>query len=454
MRAALVLTVLLGGSVSAQEGKARGIEFFEKRIRPVLIERCYSCHSAMAKAVKAELLLDSRAGMIRGGISGPAVVPGHPEKSLLIQAVRYTSEDLGMPPKIKDRLTAQQVADFEAWVTMGAPDPRKMDAAAPAKPRIDFTKAREFWSFRPVKDPRLPEVRDEKWVKSPIDRFLLARLEEKGLRPARDADRRTLLRRVTYDLIGLPPTREEIGDFLNDESPDALAKVVNRLLGSPHYGERWGRHWLDVVRYADTGGDNSDYPIPQAYRYRNYVIRSFNEDKPYDRFVREQIAGDLLPSVSEEERLEKIVATGYLAIARRFVDSIEKYHHLTLEDTIDTLGKSLLGLSMTCSRCHDHKYDPILMDDYYALYGIFQSTRYPYPGCETTRYQKDFVPLIPAGEAEALLKPYRDRLAGLDGRMKKLARRRKPPGKNSRRRRPTGRCRRSRSRSSRRRSRG
>ncbi len=408
--------------LARQEGPAdrEGIEFFEKRIRPILVARCYACHSAQSEKVKGGLVVDSREGLLRGGDSGPAVVPGKPAESLLIKAIKYTIDDLEMPPKEKDRLTPAQVADFETWVLKGAPDPRLLDAAAPVKPSIDYEAARKFWSLRPVIDPPPPAVRDASWPAGAIDRFLLARMEEKGLRPGPDADRRTLLRRATFDLTGLPPTPEEIRAFLDDRSTDAFARAVERLLASPRYGERWGRHWLDVVRYADTAGDNSDFPVPQARLYRDYVIRSFNADKPYDRFVREQLAGDLLPWSAEAERIEGIVATGYLAISRRFVDSIEKYHHLTVEDTIDTLGKSVLGLSLGCARCHDHKYDPVGADDYYALYGIFQSTRYPYPGCETTRYQKDFVPLVPPAEAEALLAPYREKLAALEDELKRL----------------------------------
>ncbi len=424
MKGITLLLALAAGSLPAaglqEKPDPEGVEFFEKRIRPLLVERCYACHSAQAEKAKGGLAVDTREALLRGGNSGPAVVPGDPESSLLIKAIRYADEDLEMPPKKKDRLSPEQIGDFEGWVRRGAPDPRLADAAAPARPPIDFAEARKFWSFRPVADPAPPEVRDRAWPETPIDRFVLARLEEKGLRPGPDADRRTLLRRATFDLTGLPPAPEEIDAFLADASPEAFARVVDRLLASPHYGERWGRHWLDVVRYADTAGDNSDFPIPQARRYRDWVLRSFNEDKPFDGFVREQVAGDLLPARTEAERVEGVVATGYVAIARRFVDSIEKYHHLTIEDTIDTLGRSVLGLSLGCARCHDHKYDPVPLEDYYALYGIFQSTRYPYPGCETTRHQKDMVPLLPPAEAEALLAPYRERLAALEAEAKRL----------------------------------
>ena len=394
------------------EPSREGIEFFEKKIRPILVERCYDCHSAKAQKAKAGLLVDSREGLLRGGDSGPALVPGKPEESLLLKAIRY--EGMEMPPKEKGRLPPEQLADFETWIVLGAPDPRKGDAAAPARSAIDFSKAREFWSFRPVRDPALPAVRDAAWPAGAVDRFVLSRLEARGLRPGPDADRRALLRRVTFDLVGLPPSPEEIDAFLRDDAPDAFAKVVDRLLASPRYGERWGRHWLDVARYADTSGCNSDFPVRQARLYRDWVLRAFNEDKPYADFLREQVAGDLLPAATEEERRAKVVATGYLAISRRFVDSIEKYHHLTLDDTVDTLGKSVLGLSLGCARCHDHKYDPVAAEDYFALYGIFASTRYPYPGCETYLRQKDLVPLVPREEAEAAMKPYLEKLAALD----------------------------------------
>ncbi|MBI3857748.1 MAG: DUF1549 domain-containing protein, partial [Planctomycetes bacterium] len=301
------------GQESAESPRQDQIEFFEKKIRPLLVERCYKCHSIGAEAAKGGLLLDSREGLLKGGDSGPSVVPGDPGKSPLIRAVRYVDAELQMPPK--GRLSPEQVADFEAWVSMGAPDPR-VRAASPTRParRIDFSKAREFWSFRALGRPAPPEVSDREWPRRSLDRFILARMEEKGLRPAPDADKRTLIRRATFDLLGLPPTPEEVEVFLRDESPEAFDRVIDRLLASPHYGERWGRHWLDVVRYADTAGDNSDYPVPQASKYRDYVIASFNRDTPYDAFLREQIAGDLLPFRSEEERRDPIVATGFLAV--------------------------------------------------------------------------------------------------------------------------------------------
>jgi hypothetical protein len=402
----------------AAEPPRDGVEFFEKHIRPVLAEKCYSCHSAAADKVRGGLLLDTAEGLRKGGDSGPTLVAGKPAESRLIKALKGDADIKRMPPKEKEPLTGEQVAHFEQWVAMGAPDPRM--SAATIVATIDFAKAREHWSFRPVRDPPVPDFL------SPLDPFLLAKMpiqfpgprvfpdlrnpidafvgakHHAGRWPiAPPADKRTLIRRVTFDLIGLPPTPEEVDAFLADASPDAWDKLVNRLLESPHYGEKWGRHWLDVVRYADTAGDNSDFPVPPAYRYRDYVIASFNADKPFDRFLREQIAGELLPAASDEQRREQIVATGYLAIARRFSSNIDA-NYLMIEDVIDTLGKSLLGLSVGCARCHDHKYDPIPTADYYALYGIFDSTKFAFPGVEIFPFPKDYVALGSTEDAQTL----------------------------------------------------
>jgi hypothetical protein len=377
-------------------------EFFERNIRPVLVEHCYECHSTTGKKIKGGLVLDSRAGVQKGGDTGAAITPGDPEASLLIQAIRHTDAELAMPKK---KLPASVIADLEAWVKMGAPDPRTEDtvATAQAKSAIDWNKAREWWSFRPLATPAVPTVKQKRWPANDVDRFILARFEEKKLKPAADADKRILIRRATFDLIGLPPTPEEVEAFLADKSDKAFAKVVDRLLASPHYGERWGRYWLDVVRYADSAGDNSDFPIPQMHRYRDWVISAFNRDLPYDQFVREQLAGDLMPGTNDEQTLERIVATGYIANARRFGSRVDDYpQHLTIEDTIDNLGRAFLGLTVSCARCHDHKFDPITAADYYALYGIFHSTRYPWPGIELEQHQRDLVPLVaPAKLAEA-----------------------------------------------------
>ena len=277
------------------------------------------------------------------------------------------------------------------------------------------TSAANWWAFKPVGEQRPPAVADEAWARGEVDRFVLARLESQGIKPPPEAEKRVLIRRATFDLTGLPPTPEEVEAFLADQSSDAFAKLVDRLLASRAYGERWGRHWLDVVRYADTSGCNGDFPAPEAWRYRNYVIDSFNADKPYDQFVREQIAGDLLPAESEEKRYEQIVATGYLPISRRFSSVAEEFH-LTIEDTIDNLGKAVLGLTVSCARCHDHKFDPIPQTDYYALYGIFQSTKYAFPGTEVYRHPQDLVPLVPKERLEEL-RPVLKKMEEMDAEM-------------------------------------
>jgi len=428
---------------------ADGVAFFEAKIRPVLVERCYSCHSAAAEKLRGHFRLDSREGMARGGDGGPSVVPGKPEESPLIEAVRYQEELLRMPPKTP--LTPEQIADFEQWVRMGAPDPRdeapagKGAADAPTL-AVDVAKGRDFWSFRPIADPPAPAVKHADWPANEVDRFILARIEAAGLVPVPVADRRTLIRRATFDLTGLPPTPEEVDAFLADESPAAFEKVIDRLLAAPAYGERWGRHWLDLVRYADTAGCNSDFPIPTARKYRDYVIAAFNEDKPYDRFLREQLAGDLpadgpahrerliatgglVPDGHEAEDRAGIVATGYLAISRRFGSGPGTGEfHLTLDDTIDNVGKVFLGLSVGCARCHDHKFDPIPQADYYALYGIFNSSRYAYPGLENDRRARDFVALGGPEEAEALRR-HEAEVSTLERRARRLGREKESPPK-------------------------
>ena len=293
-----------------------------------------------------------------------------------------------------------------------------LGAAAPAIAEVGAAAGagREWWSFQPVGEPAPPGVAEEGWPRNEIDRFVLARLEAAGMKPPPPAGKRTLIRRATFDLTGLPPTPQEVDAFHADDSPDAFAKVVDRLLASRAYGERWGRHWLDVVRYADTSGCNGDFPVPEAYRYRDYVIASFNKDKPYDVFLREQIAGDLLPAASDEQRFEQIVATGYLPISRRFSSVAEEFH-LTLEDTIDNVGKAILGLTVSCSRCHDHKFDPIPAADYYALYGILQSTKYAFPGTEIYRHQQDLVPLVPKEKLEKELRPTLSKMEAMDAEM-------------------------------------
>ncbi len=400
---------------------AEQAEFFENEIRPLLSQHCYECHGD-EKQPQSGLRLTSRDAVLTGGDSGPAAVPGKVEESLLIKAVRY--RELEMPPQGK--LPAEAIAKFERWVAMGLPWPDEPTSTARASnERSEFkitAEQRAFWSFQPIAKYSTPAVTNIGWPQGDIDRFVLAKLESRGLTPSPAADKRTLLRRITFDLIGLPPTPDETTAFLADNSSTAFEKVVDRLLASRQYGERWGRHWLDVVRYADTAGDVSDYPVPQAYLYRDYVIDAFNSDKPYDQFVCEQLAGDLLAKDSPREQYAELTtATGYIAITRRFGYNRVHQHHLTISDTIDTFGKSLLGLSFGCARCHDHKFDPISASDYYALYGIFDSTVYPFPGAEEQNRPQDFAPLVPPREAQSLLALRDAQLAELDAKIKTSA---------------------------------
>jgi hypothetical protein len=336
----------------------------------VLVNNCYKCHSRQTDKLKGNLSVEFRESLLKGGETGPAVVPGDPANSLLIKAIRYEDADLQMPPKAP--LTDQQIDDLTAWVKMGAPDPR---VAGSLLTSADWGKNRkEHWSFQPLKKVEVPAVTDSNWVATPVDSFILAKLEANHMKPAAAADKHALLRRATYDLTGLPPTPEEMDAFVNDSSPDAYAKVVDRLLASPQYGERWGRYWLDTARYADTKGDiknNQDVPqYPFAWTYRDYVVRSFNEDKPYNKFIREQIAGDQMSPTHDHQEL---AAMGFLTLGPRFNDN----NNDIVNDRIDVVCKGILGLTVTCARCHDHKFDPIPQKDYYSLKGIFDSSVEP-----------------------------------------------------------------------------
>jgi mono/diheme cytochrome c family protein len=365
------LGLLAPGFVRADDARpaAAQVEFFEKAVRPVL-SQCFSCHGPQKQ--KAGLRLDSRAAMLAGGDSGPAVVPGKPNESLFIKAIRYHDEPR-MPPKGK--LTADQVAALTTWVEQGAVWP---DAATPVRPATTThtfqisPKDRAFWSFQPVADPPLPTVRDTAWPQTALDYFVEAAREVNGLHSAGPADKRTLIRRATFDLIGLPPTPGEIEAFLNDHRPDAFARVVDRLLASPHYGERWARHWLDVARYGEDQAHTFQARLyPNGYRYRDWLIRAFNEDMPYDRFVKEQIAADLREGPNQPERL---AALGFFALGPVYYGDPKRLDQM--DDRVDTLARGFLGLTVACARCHDHKFDPISQKDYYALAGIFLSTDY------------------------------------------------------------------------------
>lgn len=412
-------TFLLALIVSPARADEPGDAFFENQVRPLLVKACQECHGA--KKQRSSLRVDSRAALIRGGDGGPAIIPGEPAKSLLIGAIRHNG-DLRMPPKA--RLTDAEVAVLTRWVELGAPWPGDAQPAALRSGAIS-TKDRQFWAFQPLrKVPPPPGAATG--AANTIDRFILAQLETKGLKPAPAADRRTLVRRATIDLLGLPPTPEEMDAALNDRDDAWFSRVVDRLLASPHYGERWGRHWLDVVRYADTAGETADYPVPEAYRYRDYVIDAFNADKSYDVFLREQIAGDILAGQGPlEKHAERVTATGFLALSRRFGFDPENYHHLTIQDTIDTIGQAVLGLTLGCARCHDHKYDPVLREDYYALYGILDSTRYAYPGSESRKQPANFVPLLPGQEAARRKAAFDAEVGALAAEVKRLEEERK-----------------------------
>jgi len=342
------------------------VEFFEQRIRPVLVAHCYECHSAEAKEVQGGLLLDNRAALTQGGNSGTALVPGKPEASRLIVALSYQDENLQMPPAGK--LPDEVLADFEQWVRAGAPDPRS--GAAPKPVDNIAARAREHWAFQLPGKPELPAVRQTDWPRAEIDNFVLARLEQQGIEPSPTADARTRIRRLYYDLIGLPPTFEQVQAFTVDSSAAAYERLVDELLQSKHFGERWARHWLDVSRFGDTKGYvfQEDRNYKSAYKYRDWVIRAFNDDLPYDRFLQYQIAADQL--VGDAER-EQLAALGYLTLGRRFLNN----KHDLIDDRLDVVFRGLMGLTIGCARCHDHKYDPLPTRDYYSLYGVFASSR-------------------------------------------------------------------------------
>ncbi len=413
--AAAVCLPLVGVAPIRAADTPGALAHFEKEVRPLLIEQCSKCHGA--KKQEAGLRVDSRAALLKGGESGPAIVPGKPKEGSFLPAVRHAGK-IRMPPSGK--LEDTRIAVLEKWIADGAAWPA--EAVTETSRAGPITAAdRKHWSFVPVVEPPLPIVHDAGWPRNGIDNFVLAKLEAKGLKPNAAADKRTLIRRVTFDLIGLPPTPEEIAAFLGDPAPDAFGKVVERLLASKHYGERWGRHWLDVARYADTAGDGADYPVREAYKYRDWVIDAFNEDMPYDRFLTEQIAGDIVAREGPADRYAgRVTATGFLAVGKRYGYSPgPDFQHLDFADGIDSLGRSLLGLTLGCARCHDHKYEPISAADYYALYGIFQSTKWAFPGGEEQKRPSQFPPLVPIEDALRLDRLKTEGLARLDGAIAK-----------------------------------
>jgi hypothetical protein len=371
----LLAIVITAGALVAAPTE---FDFFEKNIRPLLVERCYKCHSSEAQKAKGGLLLDTREGIREGGDSGHAVVPGEPDDSLLIKALLWTDKELRMPPeKEGGKLSDKVIADFRQWVKMGAPDPREGEAKT-AKREIDPEKAKQqLWTFQRPQAAPPPALKDTAWPRTDVDRFIRAAHEARGIAPVGDADARTLVRRLYFDLVGLPPPPEIIEEFVRSAGAASnLSKLVDRLLASPQFGERWGRHWLDVARYAESTGKERNHLFSDAWRYRDYVIAAFNADLPYDQFLREQIAGDLLPSQSSAERDRRLIATGFLALGTK--DLAEKkpqqFRADLIDEQIDTVSRAVLGTTVACARCHDHKFDPISQRDYYAMAGIFLSS--------------------------------------------------------------------------------
>ncbi|QOV88788.1 PSD1 and planctomycete cytochrome C domain-containing protein [Humisphaera borealis] len=403
----LLAAILLSGTagafaadapVAAPALTAEQTQFFEAKIRPLLTAKCYDCHSAAQGKSRGSLVLDSRDGWKTGGDTGPALVPGDAENSLLIKAVSYTDANVQMPPK-GQKLSDQEIADLTAWVKMGAPDPR---VAGAGKMTGLTAKARSHWAYQPVKEPPVPQPKTatQGWIKNPVDAFILAKLEQNGMKPSLPAAREVLIRRVSYDLIGLPPTPEEVKAFVMDRRPDAYERLVDRLLASPHYGERWGRFWLDSARYSDTTGftENNrkeDYRFAYAWTYRDWVIKAINEDKPYDQFLTEQIAADLLPDAAKKP--DSLAALGFLTVGKRFANKQD-----TIDERIDAVTKSTMAITVSCARCHDHKFDPIPTADYYSLHGVFNSIEEP-----------DEKPLVGAAPTSAAKKDFDAKMAEL-----------------------------------------
>jgi cytochrome c553 len=405
----------------AAEADLKKAEFFEKRIRPLLIAECYDCHSE--DSIESGLRVDSLSGLIRGGERGPALVPGKPKESLLISAVQHSGQ-LHMP--LKDKLSQKAIADLIQWVEAGAYWPNAKPISEIRKEAVGetgplFTKAeQEFWAFQPPREPAVPQTRNREWAQQPLDQFVLARLEQADAEPASRADKRTLIRRATFDLIGLPPTSKEVEAFLADDSPDAFAKVIDRLLASPRYGERWGRHWLDVARYADSNGLDENLSYANAFRYRDYVIAAFNQDKPFDQFVQEQLAGDILANQpGAENRPEKITATGFLSIGAKMLaeDDQVKMQMDIIDEQLDTVGRTFMGLTLGCARCHSHKFDPIPIEDYYSLAGIFKSTKTMENFKVVARWQEQ---MLASPEEIQALEQQKQQIAKLDAEIKQI----------------------------------
>ena len=376
--ASTVFTLLCSGTFAlGQEAASDGMAFFESKIRPLLMKHCYECHSEEAGKAKGGLQLDSKQALENGGDSGEVLDLESPDASLLLESVSYSNPKLRMPPKYK--LSDNEIADLKTWITLGAPDSRLTQQTEKVSYAIDWTRGEKHWAFQPISNPQLPVVKNESWLRDDLDRFIVAKQEPLGLQAVPDADRFALIRRISLDLTGLPPTVEQVRAFVQDPGTDdeALAKIVDDYLRAPAFGERWGRYWLDVARYADSVGKTRNIPFPYAWRYRNYVIDAFNQDKPFNEFVREQIAGDLLKPKNDHDWEENLIATGFLALGSMDLNErdTEQFTLDRIDDQLDTIGRSMIGMTIGCARCHDHKFDPIAQTDYYALAGILASTK-------------------------------------------------------------------------------
>ena len=423
---AMLILLLPFCSIHAEDTK--GLEFFENQIRPVLVKHCYECHSSQAKKVKGELLVDTKQGLLSGGETGAAVVPGKPEESLLLSAIKHA--DFEMPPQQK--LPKKVINDFEKWISMGAPDPRTSGQAGVMQKKIDLEAGRKFWAFQPIQHPAIPQVKQKNWVKDPLDAFILAKQEQRKIQPVRDADRWTLIRRLYFDLIGLPPSPEEVESFLNDKSDHAVEKVVDSLLASSHFGERWGRHWLDIAHYAESNGNVRNFTFPHAWRYRDWVIQAFNNDLPYDQFLTQQLAGDLLEGKTSEERNNQKTATGFLAMMSKPQNGKTFQMDLIAEE-IEVSTRAFMALTVSCARCHDHKFDPIPTSDYYAMAGIFLSSDLLYGGTGANgSAPKAGLHVLETGDSRQAesLKKRQDEIAELQARIKELQQQNKNKSKN------------------------
>jgi len=423
----IALSKALGEETTSPAKRGEQEHFFENTVRPLLIQKCLDCHAG-DDTDESSLAIASREHLLKGADFGPSILPGRSQDSVLIRAVKWTHKELRMPPDENNRLSREEISVLERWIDDGAVWPKTKLADGLPTAQLDKqlsgkTVETDHWSFKPRKFVSPPKVDDARWAGNEIDRFLQNERRKRHLTAVRDADRRTLIRRITFNLIGLPPTPTEISEFVADPRSDnhAWRALIDRLLRSPHYGERWGRHWLDVARYADTQGDVGDIPIPDAWRYRNWVIDALNADMPFDTFLQAQIAGDILArkaaSTSEETESETalnstaniddvrnlVVATGFISLSQRFGNSKKDQLHLTIENTIDTVGRGLLGLTLRCSRCHDHPFDPVLQTDYYGLYGIFNSTTYPWMGMSVEKSPSALAPATVAPNAKQLV---------------------------------------------------